>query len=166
LCVLRAMRTDTAAHSSGCLQMNTGSPLTGRPCLGSWLSYGLGSLNDNLPNFVVMTDPRGGPIGGPPNWGPGYMPAAFQGTLFRSKGSPLLDLATPAGITPRTQRHSLDLLTELNSQHAVGHPHDSELAARILSYELAYRMQTSAVEVVDVEREDRQTQAMYGLDDP
>ena len=118
LCVLRAMHTDTAAHSSGCLQLNTGSPLTGKPSLGSWLSYGLGSLNDNLPSFVVMTDPRGGPIGGAPNWGAGYMPARYQGTLFRSGESPLLDLATPAGVSPRTQRHSLDLLQELNEQHA------------------------------------------------
>ncbi len=166
LCVLRAMYTDTAAHSSGCLQMNTGSPLTGRPCLGSWLNYGLGSLNEDLPNFVVMTDPRGGPIGGAPNWGAGYMPATNQGTLFRSKGSPLLDLATPAGVGPRTQRHSLDLLARLNDEHAARHPEQSELAARILSYELAYRMQTSAAEVVDVARETAQTQAMYGLDDP
>lgn len=166
LCVLRAMYTDTAAHSSGCLQMNTGSPLTGKPCLGSWLNYGLGSLNDNLPSFVVMTDPRGGPIGGAPNWGPGYMPASNQGTLFRSKGSPLLDLATPEGVGPRTQRHSLDLLAKLNEEHAARYPGQSELAARILSYELAYRMQTTAAEVVDVGRESPQTQAMYGLDDP
>ncbi|WP_010585103.1 DUF1501 domain-containing protein [Schlesneria paludicola] len=166
LCVLRAMYTDTAAHSSGCLQMNTGSPLTGKPCLGSWLNYGLGSLNENLPNFVVMTDPRGGPIGGAPNWGAGYMPAANQGTLFRSKGSPLLDLTTPNGIGARTQRHSLDLLAKLNDEHTARHPEQSELAARIMSYELAYRMQTSAADVVDVGRETAQTQAMYGLDDP
>ena len=166
LCVLRAMYTDTAAHSSGCLQMNTGSPLTGRPSLGSWLSYGLGSLNDNLPSFVVMTDPRGGPIGGAPNWGAGYMPAAYQGTLFRSKGEPLLDLASPAGTSPRTQRHSLDLLAQLNGAHATRHPHDSELQARIQSYELAYRMQTSAADVVDVSRESQATREMYGLHDP
>ena len=166
LCVLRAMYTDTAAHSSGCLQMNTGSPLTGRPSLGSWLNYGLGSLNENLPNFVVMTDSRGGPIGGAPNWGAGYMPAANQGTLFRSKGSPLLDLDTPAGVRPKTQRHSLDLLAKLNEEHAQRHPEQSELSARILSYELAYRMQTSAAEVVDVDRETSATQSMYGLDDP
>ncbi len=166
LCVLRAMYTDTAAHSSGCLQMNTGSPLTGRPSLGSWLNYGLGSLNENLPNFVVMTDSRGGPIGGAPNWGAGYMPATNQGTLFRSKGSPLLDLDTPAGVGPRTQRHSLDLLAKLNEEHAQLHPEQSELAARILSYELAYRMQTSAAEVVDVERESQETQTLYGLDEP
>src|SRR6476661_5245887 len=136
LCVLRAMQTDTAAHSSGCLQLNTGSPLTGKPSLGAWLSYGLGSLNENLPSYVVMTDPRGGPIGGAPNWGAGYMPARYQGTLFRSGESPLLDLATPAGVGPRTQRQTLDLVQELNQQHAAQRPHETELAARILTYEL------------------------------
>ena len=97
LCVIRSMYTDTAAHASGCLQMNTGSVLIGKPSLGSWLSYGLGSETEDLPSFVVMTDPRGGPISGASNWSAGYMPAAYQGTLFRGKGSPLLDLATPAG---------------------------------------------------------------------
>ncbi len=166
LCVLRAMYTDTAAHSSGCLQLNSGSPLTGRPSLGSWLSYGLGSLNESLPSYVVMTDPRGGPIGGAPNWGAGYMPARFQGTLFRSGESPLLDLETPAGISAKTQRHALDLLKELNSQQAATRPHDSELAARILSYELAYRMQTEAADAVDLGQEDQQTLDMYGLNNP
>src|SRR5690349_2626288 len=97
LCVIRSMYTDTAAHASGCLQMNTGNVIIGKPCLGSWLSYGLGSQNESLPSFVVMTDPRGGPISGPSNWTSGYMPAAYQGTLFRSQGNPLLDLATPPG---------------------------------------------------------------------
>jgi hypothetical protein len=166
LCVLRAMYTDTAAHSSGCLQLNSGSPLTGRPSLGSWLSYGLGTLNDSLPSYVVMTDPRGGPIGGAPNWGAGYMPAKFQGTLFRSGESPLLDLATPAGVTPEMQRRSLDLLKELNTQQASARPQDTELAARILSYELAYRMQTEAADAVDLGKEDQQTLDMYGLNNP
>lgn len=165
LCVLRAMYTDTAAHASGCLQMNTGSVLIGRPSLGSWLSYGLGTENENLPAFVVMCDPRGGPIGSASNWTAGYMPAVYQGTLFRSSGTPLLDLATPAGISSRSQRESLDLLRRLNREHLATHPGDSELAARINSYELAYQMQTSAAEVVDVEKEDAQTRAMYGLDD-
>ncbi len=165
LCVLRAMHTDTAAHASGCLQMNTGSVLIGRPSLGSWLSYGLGTQNENLPAYVVMCDPRGGPIGGASNWTSGYMPAAYQGTLFRSSGTPLLDLATPEGISPRAQRASLDLLDHLNREHLGAHPGNSELTARILSYELAYQMQTSAAEVVDVEQEDPQTRAMYGLDD-
>src|SRR5437667_10247535 len=96
LCVIRSMFTDTAAHASGCLQMNTGSIFIGKPSLGAWLSYGLGTSNQNLPSFVVMTDPRGGPIGSASNWTAGYMPAAYQGTLFRSGASPLLDLATPA----------------------------------------------------------------------
>ena len=166
LCVLRAMRTDTAAHSSGCLQLNTGSPLTGRPSLGSWLNYGLGSLNDDLPSYVVMTDPRGGPIGGAPNWGAGYMPARHQGTLFRSGKSPLLDLENPRGVSQTTQRRTLDLIQSLNGAHAESRRRETELTARIGAYELAYRMQTSAAEVVDVERESAATRAMYGLDEP
>lgn len=155
------------------------------------LSYVLGTENANLPSFVVMTDPRGGPIGSASNWTGGFMPAAYQGTLFRSQGSPLLDLATPAGVSDRTQRKSLDLLSELNREHlrlrveglglragqasppAVAlnrnpstlNPGDSELVARILSYELAYQMQTTAADVVDLSQETRQTQEMYGLDD-
>jgi hypothetical protein len=166
LCVLRAMYTDTAAHSSGCLQLNSGSPLTGRPSLGSWLSYGLGSLNESLPSYVVMTDPRGGPIGGAPNWGAGYMPARFQGTLFRSGESPLLDLETPAGVSAKTQRQALDVLQKLNEQHAAARPQDTELAARILSYELAFRMQTEAADVVDLSKEDQQTLDLYGVNNP
>jgi hypothetical protein len=163
LCVIKSMYTDTAAHASGCLQMNSGSVQVGRPALGAWLSYGLGTLNDNLPSFVVMTDPRGGPISGTSNWSAGYMPAAYQGTLFRGQGSPLLDLATPAGVSPRTQRQALDLLNRLNQEHLQARPGESELAARIESYELAYRMQTAAVDVVDIEREPIQTREKYGL---
>jgi hypothetical protein len=165
LCVIRSLYTDTAAHASGCLQMNTGSVQIGKPCLGSWLSYGLGSRNDNLPTFVVMTDPRGGPIGSASNWSSGFMPAAHQGTLFRSQGSPLLDLATPAGVTRELQRRSLDALADLNKDHLKERPGESELAARIESYELAYRMQTTAAEVVDLNNEDAKTRVAYGLDD-
>ncbi len=163
LCVIRSMHSDTAAHASGCLQMNSGSIFIGKPSLGSWLSYGLGSANQNLPTFVVMTDPRGGPIGSASNWSAGFMPAAYQGTLFRSKGSPLLDLATPKGTSERAQRSSLDLLKKLNQDHARQRPNETELAARIESYELAYRMQTTAAEVVDVDRENAATREMYGL---
>jgi len=166
LCVIRSLHTDTAAHASGCLQMNTGSVQIGKPSLGAWLSYGLGTMNDNLPSFVVMTDPRGGPISSASNWTAGFMPAAYQGTLFRSQGSPLLDLATPAGTSPRTQRQALDLLGRLNEEHRQARPGESELAARIESYELAYRMQTSAARVVDVARESTHTRARYGLDNP
>lgn len=166
LCVIRSLYTDTAAHASGCLQMNSGSVQIGKPCLGSWLSYGLGTMNDSLPSFVVMTDPRGGPIGSASNWSAGFMPAAYQGTLFRSQGNPLLDLATPEGVSPRGQRASLDLLAQLNREHLKERPGDSELAARIESYELAFRMQTTATETVDLNRESPATRAMYGLDQP
>jgi hypothetical protein len=165
LCVLRAMYTDTAAHASGCLQMNTGSVLIGKPSLGTWLSYGLGAINENLPNFVVMTDPRGGPIGSASNWSSGFMPASYQGTLFRSGGSPLLDLVTPPGISDRSQRESIDLINRVNRRHLSDHPGESDLAARILSYELAFRMQTAAAEVVDFDRESPQARERYGLYD-
>ena len=168
LCVIRSMHSDTAAHASGCIQMNTGGVIIGKPCLGSWLSYGLGTENENLPSFVVMTDPRGGPIGSASNWSSGFMPAAYQGTMFRSTGSPLLNLATPAGTTEQSQRRGLDFLNELNVQHAKNlatkGPIDSELLARIESYELAYRMQTSAANAVDMDKENAKTRAMYGLD--
>ena len=164
LCVIKSCHTDTAAHASGCLQMNTGSVTIGKPSLGSWLSYGLGTENQSLPSYVVMTDPRGGPISGASNWTAGFMPAAYQGTLFRSGGVPLLNLTTPEGTSERTQRHALDVLGELNQQHLDRYPHDSELAARMESYELAYRMQTTATEAVDLNKESVQTREMYGLD--
>jgi uncharacterized protein DUF1501 len=164
LCVIRSMHSDTAAHASGCLQMNTGSIFIGKPSLGSWLSYGLGTQNENLPSFVVMTDPRGGPIGSASNWSAGYMPASHQGTLFRSGATPLLDLATPEGTSDHTQRKSLDLLKSLNEEHLTTRPNESELVARIESYELAFRMQTTALDVVDISSETAATRAMYGLD--
>lgn len=163
LCLVRSMWSDTAAHGSGTLQMNTGSPLMGHPSLGSWLNYGLGTANENLPAYVVMTDPRGGPFSGSSNWTAGYMPARYQATLFRAKGAPLLDLATPEGVADRTQRRTLDLLGTLNKEHFASREKQSELAARIRSYELAYNMQTSAAEAVDVERETVATREMYGL---
>lgn len=166
LCVVRSMHTDTAAHASGCLQMNTGNVTIGKPALGSWLSYGMGTLNENLPSFVVMTDPRGGPIGSASNWSSGYMPASFQGTLFRSGGTPLLDLATPSGTSAQTQRHSLDLLKTLNEQHLGNRSEESELRARIESYELAYRMQTAASDAVSLADESAETIAMYGVENP
>lgn len=165
LCVIRSMYTDTAAHASGCIQLNTGNVQIGKPALGSWLGYGLGSENNSLPSFVVMIDPRGGPIGSASNWSAGFMPAAYQGTLFRGQGNPLLDLATPEGLTEKQQRESLDLLKKLNEEHKLTRPGDSELSARIESYELAFRMQTEALSVVDFSNESAKTKAMYGLDD-
>jgi hypothetical protein len=165
LCVIRSMYTDTAAHASGCLQMNTGSIFLGKPSAGAWVTYGLGTDNQSLPAFVVMTDPRGGPIGSASNWTAGYMPAAFQGTLFRSGAAPLLDLKPPDGVTDETQRRSLDLLKKLNEEHLAGHAGESELSARIASYELAYRMQMEAAAVVDLTTESAATRARYGLDE-
>ncbi|MCX6603551.1 MAG: DUF1501 domain-containing protein [Acidobacteria bacterium] len=165
LCVIRSMHTDTAAHASGCLQMNTGSIFLGKPSAGAWVTYGLGTDNQSLPAFVVMTDPRGGPIGSASNWTAGYMPAAYQGTLFRSGAAPLLDLQPPAGVNDKTQRQSLDLLHKLNTEHLASHAEDSELSARIASYELAYRMQMEAAAVVDLSRESATTRERYGLND-
>jgi hypothetical protein len=166
LCVVRSMFADSFAHGGGLLQMNTGFLRQGYPCLGSWATYGLGSENQNLPGFVVMLDPRGGPIGGAPNWGNGYMPATFQGTQFRSSGSPIIDLQPPQGATREGQREQLDLLAALNNKHRQTHPGESELQARIDTYELAFRMQQHAPDAVDLAQESAATQHLYGIDDP
>jgi hypothetical protein len=163
LCVIRSMYADTPTHSPGILQMNSGSIVSGRPSLGAWLSYGMGSLNDNLPSYVVMTDHRGGPRGGAAAWTSGFMPAVYQGTLFRSQGAPILNLKAPAGVGNSTQRRALDVLARLNRRHLDERGGESELAARIESYELAYRMQTGASEVVNVEAERESTKDLYGL---
>jgi hypothetical protein len=166
LAVIRSMYADSFAHGSGLLQMNTGYLRQGFPSVGSWLTYGLGSLNQNLPGYVVMLDHRGGPIGGPPNWGNGFMPATFQGTQFRTSGAPIIDLAPPEGTSTARQRDELDLLSELNRKHLDRKPGESELRARVASYELAFRMQAEAPEAVDLEQESEATHKLYGLDDP
>jgi hypothetical protein len=166
LAVIRGTYTDSFAHGSGLLQMNTGYLRQGYPCLGSWVSYGLGTVNQNLPAFVVLLDQRGGPISGPPNWGAGFMPAAHQGTQLRVNGEPILYLSPPAGVSSAQQRNQLDLLNQFNRQHQRATPDNSELAARIASYELAFRMQASAPEAVDLSRETEATKRLYGLDQP
>lgn len=166
VCLIRSMTADSFAHGGGLLQMNTGSLRQGAPCLGSWSTYGLGTENQNLPGFVVMLDPRGGPIGGAPNWGSGYMPATYQGTQFRTSGSPIIDLQPPNGTSRDRQREQLDLLAELNGRHRSQRPAESELQARIDAYELAYRMQQHAPEAVDLTQESEATQKLYGIDDP
>jgi hypothetical protein len=145
--------------------MNTGFLRQGYPCLGSWATYGLGSVSKNLPGFVVMLDHRGGPIGGAPNWGHGFMPAAYQGTQFRMQGDPILHLTPPPGTTTGQQREQLDLLADLNRRHRQHAPDNTELSARLASYELAFRMQAHAPEAVDLSRESRATRTLYGLDD-
>ncbi len=164
LAVIRSMTADSFAHGSAMLQMNSGSLFQGRPCLGSWLSYGLGTVNRELPAFVVMIDPRGGPISGAQNWSAGYMPAAYQGTQLRATGEPILDLQPPPGTTAAMRREELDALGKLNAEHLRARPGFSELAARISSYELAYKLQASAPEAVDLSAESEETRRLYGLD--
>ncbi len=161
LALVRSCWTDSHAHGSALVAMNTGSIFIGRPSLGSWATYGLGSANQNLPGYVVILDKRGGPISGQPNWSSGFMPATYQGTLFRAVGDPVLDLHGPTD--PREQRAELDLLAAVNQEHLNQRPGGQELAARIQSYELAYRMQSEAPEAVDFVQEDRKTLEMYGV---
>ena len=163
---IKSMTAISPIHGSALLQMNSGEIISGSPSLGSWCNYGLGSMNENLPSFVVMLDPRGGPISGAKNWSSGYMPAAFQATTMRPTGDPILHLGRREQLTRQQQRHMLDTLEKLNHQHLIQHPDNSKLAARIKSYELAYRMQSHAPETLDLSTEDQDTKQLYGLDDP
>lgn len=166
LCVIRSMHAESNNHAPALFQMNTGFLLPGRPSFGSWVTYGLGAETDRLPSYVVMWDHRGGPIGGAQNWTAGFLPAAYQATSFRSKGDPIVDMRPPKGISPEQQRARLDLLAKLNEEHLRAHPGESELAARIASYELAYRMQLSAPEVTDISQEPANIHELYGLTGP
>jgi len=151
-------------HSISHFEWNTGALTPGSPSYGAWVAYGLGTENQNLPAFVVIYDHRGGPFNGPNNWGAGYLPAAYQGTVFRSSGDPILDLQPPAAyVTPAEQRRRLDHLLRLNQQHEERFSGASDLAGRIASYELAYRMQGCAPEAVDISRETEETKRLYGL---
>ncbi len=163
---LHSMTADSPIHGSAMLMMNSGKILSGSPCLGSWLNYGLGSVNENLPGFVVMLDPTGGPISGAKNWSSGYMPATYQGTVVRSQGPPILNLNRPQGMSRAMQRDLLDSLNEANSAHLAKRPDNTDLAARISSYELAFKMQQHAPEAVDLSEETESTQKLYGLDNP
>ena len=163
LAVIRSCHTDSHAHGSALVAMNTGKTFIGRPSLGSWCVYGLGTENESLPGYVVILDKRGGPIGGQPNWSSGFMSAAYQGTLFRPVGDPILDLRGPEYVTRQAQREQLDLLARLNARHLAARPGGDELAARIGSYELAFRMQTEAPEAVDLSQETAETLALYGV---
>jgi len=163
---LHSMTADSPIHGSAMLMMNSGKILSGSPALGSWVNYGLGSENENLPGFVVMLDKKGGPISGAKNWSSGYMPASYQGVVMRSSGEPILDLAPPAGMSKTAQRRLLDRLIEKNRQHQLRRIDNSDLAARIASYELAYKMQQHAPEAVNVSKETEATQKLYGLDNP
>ena len=163
---LHSMTAESPIHGSALLMMNSGKILSGSPCLGSWLNYGLGTVNENLPGFCVMLDPRGGPISGPKNWSSGYMPATYQATVMRSQGNPILDLAPQGSLTTAAQRRLLDELRVSNEEHEATRRDNSNLSARIASYELAYKMQAHAPEAVDISQETEATQKLYGLDDP
>jgi len=162
---LRSVYGRSNDHVQGTYEMQTGQINLGYPSVGSWVTYGLGSVASSLPAFVVMTDARGGPLGGPNDWSAGFIPAAYQGTLFRSTGDPIVDLKPPAGLTPDDQRARLDALAKLNELDMQKFPGNTELAARISSYELAYRMQGCAPGAVDVASESDATRTLYGLDD-
>jgi hypothetical protein len=166
LCVLRACHGDSVTHPESVYLMNTGSILMGRPSLGAWLAYGLGTENQNMPAFVVLPDPGGWVKGGAPAWGNGFLPAAYQGTTLRGGSSPILHLNPPAGVGEDQQRRTLDLVNRLNREHFRQREEDSELSARIAAYELAFRMQTSAPEVVSLAGETEATRRLYGLDRP
>ncbi len=162
LAIIKSVHTDQFNHAPAQILVNTGSSLPGRPSMGSWVTYGLGSEAADLPGFVVLSS-AGGTSGGVANWSCGFLPAAYQGVPFRSKGDPILNVASPSGYDPRLQRDTLDLVRGLNQTHlgAVGDP---EIEARIASYELAYRMQTSAPELMDLKGESRETLELYGAE--
>lgn len=166
LALIRSMKSESNNHVPALYHILTGSTFGGRPGLGSWVTYGLGTENQNLPAFVVMTDPRALVGGGATNWSSGFLPSNYQGVQFRSAGLPVLNLKPPEGITPEKQREQLDLIGRLNEEFLKRRPWESDLAARIRSYELAYRMQAEATEAVDLARETETTRKLYGMDQP
>lgn len=161
---VHSMYADSPLHGSALLMMNCGRILSGHPSLGSWVNYGLGTENQNLPGYVVMLDESGGPISGAKNWTSGYMPATYQGVVMRSQGSPILDLQPPDGVSRELQRDMIDHLNAQNAAHAASRADNSNLAARIESFELAYRMQAEAPEAVDLALENESTRELYGMD--
>ena len=166
LCVVRSCHGDSVNHPQSVYQMNTGSILMGRPSLGSWVAYGLGSENQNMPGFVVLTQPGGGIKGGPPAWGSGYLPATFQGTTMRPGANPILNLRPQPEISPQRQSATLDLINRLNQDHLRERDYSDELSARINAYELAFRMQSAAPDIVNITGESNATRKLYGVDDP
>ena len=164
LAIIRSCWADGINHVGSVCQMNTGSVLAGRPSLGAWSTYGLGTANKNLPSFVVLTDDQD-PLGGANNWNSGFLPALYQGTQFRRGETPILDLKPPAGISDRQQRNELGLLRKLNEIWSADKQDDTELDARIRSYELAYQMQSAGAEAVDLTKESDATRKLYGMDE-
>ncbi len=164
IAVIRSCYGEGINHSAGVCQMNTCSILGGRPSLGSWVSYGLGTENADLPSFVVMQDNRSSVVNGPRNWGAGFMPAAYQGIRLDEGTNPIPNLYPPEHVKADRQLSKLDFLNDLNRKYAEAHPAQSELEARIKGYELAFRMQAAAPEVVDLAQETEETKQLYGMD--
>ncbi len=163
LAIVKSMHTDAFNHAPAQIFMNTGSVQFGRPSFGAWTTYGLGSESQDLPAYVVFSTGAKGTSGGASNWGSGFLPSLHQGTIFRNTGDPVLFLSNPKGVDAQVQRESLDTLKELNLKHlaAVGDP---EIATRINSFEMAYRMQTSAPELMDISKESKETLDLYGAE--
>jgi hypothetical protein len=166
LCVIRSMHGDSVNHPQSVYQMNTGNILMGHPSVGSWVTYGLGTENQDMPSFIVMTDKGGGIKGGPPAWGSGYLPATDQGTTMRTGEPPILDLAPQPGISRSRQKQTFDLLQMMNARHRDLRGGDDEFSARIEAYELAFRMQAAAPALVDLSQETAATKKLYGVDHP
>lgn len=164
LAFVKSLHTESNDHVPALYQINTGIPRPGFPSAGSWVTYGLGSENQNLPGFVVLGN-RQGVKGGPINWSSGFLPSTHQGTLFRPEGNPVLNLRRPADVSMADQRAQLDLMAKLNGTHLKGRPGEPDLSARIESFELAYRMQGEAADLLDVSKESKATRKMYGLDE-
>jgi hypothetical protein len=162
ICLIRSMHTEAFNHHPGQLMMNCGVPTFGRPSMGSWITYGLGSESQNLPGYVVLTAGRG-TSGGATSWTSGFLPTTYQGVLFRSQGEPVLNLNNPAGLSADMQRRTIETLRQLNQQRQeqIGDP---EINSRISAYELAFRMQAAAPELISLQGETRQTLDMYGID--
>jgi hypothetical protein len=164
--LVRSMATESVDHEAALRLIHTGKVLAGRPTWGSWVVYALGSENQNLPAYVVLSDPGGLPVDGIRNWSNGWLPAIDQGTPFRSGATPVLNLKSPQGVTAEARECQLRFLNELNQSHRKRHPGDSELDARIANFEIAAAMQTAVPEALDLSRESEHTRRMYGLDNP
>ena len=162
LCFYRGLQVDSVNHPAANYHVNTGNQFGGDPAVGSWVNFGLGTENEDLPGFIVLPE-LAYPQGGGANWGNGYLPTSYQGTSLRPKGSPLLDIHPPAAITREHQRKNLDMLARLNRRHMEANPQHEELAARMENYELAFRMQTQVPDIVDIESESAGTKEMYGI---
>jgi hypothetical protein len=165
ICFYRGLKAESVNHPTALYHLNTGNQFGGDPAVGAWVAYGLGTENQNLPAFVVLPDVAY-PQGGAANWSNGFLPAHYQGTPLRPEGTPILDMTPPPGMTPQRQRENLDLLNALNRTHQRRHPEHEELAARIESYELAFRMQAEMPRVIDISKESPKTLEMYGIGGP